>query len=252
MTSEWKVHEVSESQPITAWMSWWFDLEKLWGLKGLDEPFQAECEKGHTAPEADCNCGIPAYCPPQPAPVREQNVVGEFKLWGRVLERDINYERLRSGIQWDLCDPLMGPYYRAQYAYPDHVWVLDPKWNDQPDPLVEGPGSRPSRVYHVWASPLEWIDVLLCEGHSSKEIMRSVFDRAAVTEEVRQGWQPAEGLHVRWCGFWRWRRPKIVRRLVYDTVPPLEAGLVAYGLNGIANVGQYGRRPVLIYTGGAR
>jgi len=246
VSSGWKLRNISESQPVVAWTS--FELEELEGLKGHDKLLAAECERGHRTPEEDCDCGIPAYLPPQPAPVG--NIVGEFKLWGRVLERDAD-EALQRGIKWDLCDPPMLPYYRAEYAYPHRVWVLGPRGEFLPGasstdgPLAPG-------IFDVFAAPLEWIDVLLLERrYRAEEVKVAKWRRlglheAAVTEELRQGWKPAEGLHVRWRGFWRWRRPKIVRRLVFDLDSPIEAGLVCYRLIGIANLER--GRPVLIYT----
>jgi len=69
----------------------------------------------------------------------------------------------------------------------------------------------------------------------------------ALSEDVAAKWQPPTGIHIRWRGLWHWRSPEIVRRVRWDDSAPLDPRLIYYGLEGVADAGRAGRRPVLVY-----
>ena len=108
---------------ITAWRAWCVDYDQEEGYRlealGRDaiwEPrkiFRAVCDEDeeHPAPCADCQCGIWAFKELDGLVAAIGNkygavrVLGNVQLWGRVIETENGY--------------------RAQYAYPSELWLLD-------------------------------------------------------------------------------------------------------------------------------
>lgn len=106
---------------ITAWRGWAVTaIEGQWRLKALGkshvwEPRKlliARCDKGasHPAPNFDCQCGVWAFKELDGLVSALQRytdirVIGNVSLWGRVIETENGY--------------------RAQYAYPSELWLLD-------------------------------------------------------------------------------------------------------------------------------
>jgi hypothetical protein len=118
-------------EPIFAWRMWRLRLDAETGLS-LPElesciygdpwaelvAFKAECDRGHAAPHAECDCGIYATVTLEDAleqarwgqsAVPNLVVIGPVHLWGRV----------RPHVQG----------YRAEYAYPVGLELLArPDW----------------------------------------------------------------------------------------------------------------------------
>jgi hypothetical protein len=119
-------HKVTRPVPdlvevITAWRAWGFGLLngafrlKALGKDTLWEPkqqFNAICMAGgqHHAPAFNCSCGIWSFkeldgLVEAIGGYSEIKVLGKVSLWGRVIETENGY--------------------RAQYAYPSELWLLD-------------------------------------------------------------------------------------------------------------------------------
>jgi hypothetical protein len=107
-------------QVITAWRGWQAtSKDGQWRLKAVGnshiwEPrkqLSASCNsKSHPAPNFDCQCGVWAFKELDGLVSALQNykdirVLGNVSLWGRVIETENGY--------------------RAQYAYPAELWLLD-------------------------------------------------------------------------------------------------------------------------------
>lgn len=106
-------------QVITAWRGW--ALTGGLRLKALGgnhewpcrEIMQATCSSGgaHVAPDWNCNCGVWAFKDVDSlvaaigGKYRAVKVIGSVSLWGKVIETENGY--------------------RAQYAYPSELWLLD-------------------------------------------------------------------------------------------------------------------------------
>jgi len=103
-------------EPITAWRSWSVKNLKLIAI-GTDykwEPMkkmEAECvHHSHAAPTEKCTCGIWAFKSldlllPAIAGYSNVSAIGSVSIWGNVIETENGY--------------------RAQYAYPKEIWILD-------------------------------------------------------------------------------------------------------------------------------
>lgn len=109
---------------ITGWRGWTLRNGRL-GALGIDsqwptrQALEAECKKSigfsssgeHLAPEWSCTCGIWAFKDVDRlvAAIGGQypavKVIGSVSLWGKVIETENGY--------------------RAQYAYPSELWLLD-------------------------------------------------------------------------------------------------------------------------------
>lgn len=106
-------------QCLTGWRGW--ELSTAGRLEALGSstawparrPMEAGCRAGarHFAPHWDCQCGVWAFkdldrlvaaIGPK---YRKTCVIGPVSLWGRVIETENGY--------------------RAQYAYPSELWLLD-------------------------------------------------------------------------------------------------------------------------------
>lgn len=107
-------------QVVTGWRGW--KLSTTGHLQALGQqhewparqPLQAECASrgGHIAPAWDCSCGVWAFkdldrlIAAIGSAYNSIKVIGSVSLWGRVIETENGY--------------------RAQYAYPAELWLLDP------------------------------------------------------------------------------------------------------------------------------
>jgi hypothetical protein len=118
-------YRVTERMPdllgvITAWRAWGVTMGKgglrlkALGVSHVWEPrkmVDATCTKGkHPAPRMDCECGVWAFkeldgLTSALNKYSEVRVLGNVELWGRVIETENGY--------------------RAQYAYPSELWLLD-------------------------------------------------------------------------------------------------------------------------------
>ena len=221
--ADYATRAVDEEEPVEAWACCWADKSALSEQKP-GQPLEA----------------INGYLPPQVIPWDDSSLaVGIFKLWGVVRER-----QPQSGpTKYDFVE--REPYYKAQFGYPDRLWVFDPELVDPLrhafDPKSLGDGAGVSHVrYDCSIHSVEWVDLVLRPGYGTPA--------GAITEDVSAGWQPTMGLHIRWHGLWRWRSPSIVRRVRWDDSEPLDPRLICYHLQGVADIGQAGGRPVLVYA----
>lgn len=107
--------------PITAWRVWGVSNQKLCaiGSQGIWEPkkpMEAICNAGgsHPAPQNDCNCGMWSFKTLDGLVAATKSyqvkVLGQVSLWGRVIETENGF--------------------RAQYAYPKELWLLDSSLED--------------------------------------------------------------------------------------------------------------------------
>ena len=105
---------------ITGWRGWTLKNGRL-GALGIDETWPAKealratCKNGgnenHLAPAWSCQCGVWAFkdldllIAAIGSSYKSIKVIGSVSLWGRVIETENGY--------------------RAQYAYPSELWLLD-------------------------------------------------------------------------------------------------------------------------------
>lgn len=108
---------------ITGWRGWGVSGMRLTALGQSHEwprreAMQAACTKSlsHLSPDWDCSCGIWAFKDVDKAVAaigasyRGVRVIGSVSLWGKVIETENGY--------------------RAQYAYPSELWLLDESLED--------------------------------------------------------------------------------------------------------------------------
>lgn len=108
----WRVHPAARLGSISQRGFWW----------APDQPLVARCvggpgeaEGGHSAPDADCSCGI--YASAALISLQDQALclrpvplaVGQVQLWGRVACE----ERADHGVD-----------HRGQFAAPSRLWVI--------------------------------------------------------------------------------------------------------------------------------
>jgi len=217
--AKYATRDVPEEKPVKAWDCCWADKHSLSEYKP-GQPFK----------------NVRGYLPLQVIPWNTSELaVGLFNLWGKLRER-----QPQSGlIKWDVVE--REPYYIAQFGYPRWLWVFDPELAAPLRNAFSLSGCPDvSYRYECDVKSVEWLDLVLRPGFGNPA--------GAITEDVTPGWQPTKSLHIRWQGLWLWRRPTVVRRVRWDDAGPVDPQLVHYGLQGVADIGQAGQRPVLVYT----
>jgi hypothetical protein len=220
--ADYAPRDVSEEKPV-----------KAWACCRADKFAMSERKPGQPLEAID------GYLPPQVMPWKDSTIaIGYFNLWGLIRER-----QPQSGpIKYDFVE--RQPYYVAQYGYPESLWVFDPELAFPLERAFDvssrnlGAGLSLARD-RVRVRSVEWVNMVLRPGQGNP--------LAAITEDVAAGWQPAKGLHICWRGLWPWRSPSIVRRVTWDDSEPLDPRLIYYHLQGVADIGQAGQRPVLVY-----
>lgn len=130
-------------EPIIGWRGWRLGVGRLWSTgvhpPALYEPgvaLRAVCRRsaGHAAPAEGCRCGIYAVAEPGLIPAALGMVaIGTVKLWGKVVPGEYGW--------------------RAEYAYPDHLYVLRGHHQELRDYGVPtdvlGVGEWPLRESHI-------------------------------------------------------------------------------------------------------